>query len=67
MPDPAQIAMPRTNSAYWTAKLERNVARDTRNAAALDEAGWTLLIVWEHEDAAAAADRVEAAIRESSP
>jgi DNA mismatch endonuclease (patch repair protein) len=58
-----QIRTPRTNSAYWTAKLDRNVARDARNAAALNSAGWTLLIVWEHENVASAADRVESAIR----
>jgi DNA mismatch endonuclease (patch repair protein) len=62
-----QIRSPRTNSAYWTAKLDRNVARDARNAAALNDAGWILLVVWEHEDVASAADRVESAIRERRP
>lgn len=61
-----QIPSPRTNSGYWTAKLDRNVARDARNAAALSSAGWTLLIVWEHEDVGTAADRVESVIRERS-
>jgi DNA mismatch endonuclease, patch repair protein len=61
-----QIRTPRTNRAYWTAKLDRNVARDARNAAALNSVGWTLLIVWEHENVASAADRVELAIRERS-
>jgi DNA mismatch endonuclease (patch repair protein) len=58
-----QIGSPRTNSDYWTAKLDRNVARDARNAVALQRAGWTLVIVWEHEHVASAADRIQAAIR----
>lgn len=57
------IADPRTNGDYWRAKLDRNVARDRRNAAALEAAGWQLIVVWEHEDAVTAADRVEEAVR----
>jgi DNA mismatch endonuclease (patch repair protein) len=39
--------MPEANRAYWEAKIARNVARDARNAAALDAAGWTVRVVWE--------------------
>ena len=60
---PQDGVMPRTNSDYWQAKLERNVHRDRRNAEALAAAGWTLVIVWEHEDPVAAADRIEALVR----
>jgi DNA mismatch endonuclease (patch repair protein) len=56
------IGIPRTNTSYWRAKLERNVTRDERNAVALAAAGWTLVVVWEHEKPAAAADRVSAAL-----
>jgi DNA mismatch endonuclease (patch repair protein) len=49
---------PKTNSQYWTAKLDRNVERDRRNDAALATAGWLVVRVWEHETAAAAADRI---------
>lgn len=55
---------PATHSAYWTAKLDRNVVRDRRNDEALAAAGWRVVRVWEHEDATAAADRVETAVRE---
>jgi DNA mismatch endonuclease (patch repair protein) len=55
---------PRTNSGYWSAKLDRNVARDRRNDAALEAAGWLVVRVWEHELPIEAADRVEAALRE---
>jgi DNA mismatch endonuclease (patch repair protein) len=55
--------MPRTNAHYWRAKLERNVERDRRNDADLEAAGWTVMRVWEHEAADAAADRVASAVR----
>jgi DNA mismatch endonuclease (patch repair protein) len=40
---------PAANRGYWEAKLERNIARDKRNEAALREAGWEVLVVWECE------------------
>lgn len=60
---PVDGTSPRTNSEYWEAKLNRNVERDRRNAEALAQAGWTLVIVWEHEDPVDAADRIEALAR----
>jgi DNA mismatch endonuclease (patch repair protein) len=40
---------PRANSEYWRRKLDRNVVRDRRNEAGLQEAGWEVLRIWEHE------------------
>jgi DNA mismatch endonuclease, patch repair protein len=40
---------PTRNTDYWTAKLERNIERDRRNDALLEEAGWTVVRIWEHE------------------
>ena len=60
---PEHLTDPRTNSSYWAAKLDRNVARDRRNDAALEAAGWLVVRVWEHESPSGAADRVEAALR----
>ncbi len=57
---PVDGVTPRTNSRYWRAKLEGNVLRDERNAKAVADAGWQLIVVWEHEDLVAAADRIEA-------
>ncbi|MSO77401.1 MAG: DNA mismatch endonuclease Vsr [Alphaproteobacteria bacterium] len=37
----------KSNNAYWVAKLAGNKARDARHAAALDAAGWRVLILWE--------------------
>lgn len=46
------------NAGYWVAKLARNAERDRETRAALMAAGWTVLEVWEHDDALAAADMI---------
>lgn len=61
---PEHLTDPRTNSAYWAAKLDRNIARDGRNDAALEASGWRVVRVWEHELPSDAADRVEAVLGE---
>jgi DNA mismatch endonuclease (patch repair protein) len=47
--DPAcQLArMPKSRLEVWRPKLEGNAARDRRDIAALEAAGWTVLVVWE--------------------
>ncbi len=40
---------PASNAAYWTAKLERNQARDRANRRRLRNLGWQILVVWECE------------------
>jgi len=37
---------PRSNQAYWNAKLERNAKRDVRNARQLRTLGWKRIVVW---------------------
>ncbi len=37
------------NAAYWTAKIERNMARDEQVNAALEALGWRVLRFWEGE------------------
>jgi DNA mismatch endonuclease (patch repair protein) len=49
---------PKTNAAYWRAKIGRNVERDRVNEAELGAAGWTVIRVWEHETPADAAARI---------
>jgi DNA mismatch endonuclease (patch repair protein) len=39
--------MPTTRPEFWKAKLEANVARDSRAVAKLREQGWRVLSVWE--------------------
>lgn len=47
---PAHGVRPRTNADWWATKLDGNVARDRRNDRALQDAGWLVVHVWEHED-----------------
>ncbi len=41
------VRQPKSNRQYWLPKLERNVARDAKNSAQLEELGWHVLVVWE--------------------
>lgn len=50
------------NSEYWGQKLQRNQERDARDTQVLEQAGWTVLRVWEHVAVADAADRVSSAL-----
>ncbi|MBL8537517.1 MAG: DNA mismatch endonuclease Vsr [Hyphomonadaceae bacterium] len=38
---------PKSNAAYWRAKITRNKQRDRRVLRALRAAGWRALVVWE--------------------
>jgi len=59
---PEHGTLPKANRAWWTEKLESNKSRDRDTDAKLDAAGWLVIRVWEHEEPATAADRVEAAV-----
>jgi DNA mismatch endonuclease (patch repair protein) len=60
---PEHYRMPNTNVDYWSAKIERNVARDAEVDFHLRNAGWTVVRAWEHQDPEAVADIVEAVVR----
>src|SRR6188472_4126360 len=55
---PEHGTSPRANSEWWAWKIERNRTRDADTDGLLAAAGWHVVRVWEHEDAAVAADRV---------
>lgn len=38
------------NGSYWESKLARNYERDSEQTAALTQAGWKVIRIWEHED-----------------
>lgn len=38
---------PKSNTAFWMEKFDRNVARDARSKEALEASGWRVLTVWE--------------------
>ena len=57
------------NSAYWVAKVRRNVERDQQQKMALENDGWMVLRMWETDilrDAGWCADLVAAAVGERS-
>src|SRR6266705_1562590 len=54
---PEHYRRPAAHDAYWSKKVARNIARDQVTAQRLEAAGWVLIVVWEHDDAARAAER----------
>ena len=56
---PDHGSAPKNNEWYWSPKLAKNVERDRAADAALAEAGWTVVRLWEH---VAVADAVAAVI-----
>lgn len=60
---PLHGTSPKANAGWWAEKLARNVERDHDTERRLREAGWTIIVVWEHEKPADAADRIEDIVR----
>jgi DNA mismatch endonuclease, patch repair protein len=59
---------PSTNRDYWSTKLAINQRRDADTDAALADAGWSVLRLWEHEilgDVDVCTARVRAALKET--
>nr|WP_026214401.1 very short patch repair endonuclease [Nonomuraea coxensis] len=52
-----------TNAEYWAEKVRRNRERDAETDRLLQEAGWTVIRVWEHEEATLSAEMVAEAVR----
>lgn len=44
-----KLYIPKSNSAYWMNKFEKNVARDERKLQELKKIGWKPIVVWECE------------------
>jgi DNA mismatch endonuclease (patch repair protein) len=42
-----QLPTPKTNPEYWEEKFRRNVERDQRKLKELEDAGWTVFVIWE--------------------
>ncbi|MEZ5343761.1 MAG: very short patch repair endonuclease [Acidimicrobiales bacterium] len=58
---PEHATYPKANADWWARKLKRNVERDRDTEKRLADAGWKLIVVWEHDDPSSAADWVERA------
>ena len=61
---PDHATWPKSNEAFWRHKIEANITRDRRIDAALEDAGWAVIRVWEHEAPEMAADRIERMVRD---
>ncbi len=61
---PEHVTWPKSNAEFWRQKIEANRSRDRDTDDRLAAAGWRSIHVWEHEDAAPAADRVERLVRQ---
>lgn len=59
---PEHGRQPTTNEWYWTPKLRRNMERDRAADAALQDAGWQVVRLWEHEPLSTAVEAVVAAL-----
>jgi DNA mismatch endonuclease, patch repair protein len=62
---PDHATWPASNADFWRQKIETNRRRDRDTDAQLQNAGWQVLRIWEHEDPASAADRIESAVRDA--
>lgn len=60
---PIHGTLPKANGDWWRSKLEANERRDRLTDAELVSLGWLVIRVWEHENPAEAADRIESAVR----
>jgi DNA mismatch endonuclease (patch repair protein) len=59
---PVHGTWPKANAEWWRTKIVANRDRDADTDRRMSEADWLVVRVWEHEGAAAA-DRVESAVR----
>lgn len=48
-PDCRLTRSPKSRQAFWEDKFARNKERDARDQAALEAAGWKVLVIWECE------------------
>lgn len=42
-----ELKLPKNNREFWKKKFDRNVERDGEKLAALREAGWRVIVIWE--------------------
>jgi DNA mismatch endonuclease, patch repair protein len=47
---PEHSTWPKKNAEWWRTKIRANQSRDADTDRSLEQAGWTSIRVWEHED-----------------
>ena len=52
------FSCPNTNAAWWKEKIQANIERDHRQSQLLENQGWRVLRVWEHDVSNLALSRV---------
>ncbi|WKU02082.1 very short patch repair endonuclease [Micromonospora soli] len=60
---PQHATWPKANAAWWEAKILKNRERDQETTRQLEDAGWTVIRIWEHEPADEAATRLVDTVR----
>jgi len=60
---PKHGTWPKANAQWWREKIETNRRRDADTNQRLEEAGWTVLRFWEHEDPEVAATKIADVVR----
>ena len=61
---PEHGTWPKANKEFWSAKIKRNKERDADTNKRLEEAGWIVIRVWEHENTEEAADKINKIVKE---
>jgi len=46
---PVHGVRPKTNAAFWKKKIQSSIDRDKKNQVLLEQEGWTVVHLWEHE------------------
>ncbi|MFG1621643.1 very short patch repair endonuclease [Kribbella sp. NPDC049227] len=64
---PEHATWPKNNASFWRTKIEGNRRRDANTDSRLTEAGWASIRIWEHDDVAAAAERIRAVVEQRRP
>lgn len=59
---PDHYTVPKRNADFWSQKVVRNRQRDAETVTCLSEAGWDVVVVWEHEPVHEALERVTTAL-----
>jgi DNA mismatch endonuclease (patch repair protein) len=61
---PLHGTLPKSNTEWWRAKLDANTMRDRKTNETLENAGWKVIRIWEHEEPAEAAKRIACMLHE---
>lgn len=46
---PEHFQAPKTNALFWAHKISNNMNRDERIRKSLEDSGWVVIELWEHE------------------